>query len=187
MTKLIFLAGSARKESVNKKLAHAAEAIAKENGAQTTFVDLADYPMPIFCEDWEAENGRPDAATELRNLFAEHDGFLLSSPEYNSTITPLIKNTFDWMTRTVNSDEDGLAAFRGKACALTAASPGGLGGMRVLVPTRLWLSNISIHVIPTQFSLAFANDAYDDSGELKNPKMLEDTVKQLIETAKALK
>lgn len=187
--KLIFLAGSARKDSCNKKLARAAEAIAKDKGAQTTFIDLIDYDMPLLNEDWEAENGRPQAATELRNIFAEHDGFFLSSPEYNSSITPLIKNTFDWMTRTNSKDEDGLIAFRGKVCALGAASPGGLGGMRVLIPTRLWLSNISIHVIPSQFSLGGAFGAFDEDGTLKDEKqrgMLEGVIDQFISTAATL-
>ncbi len=188
--KLIFLAGSARKGSCNKKLARAAQTIAEEKGAQTTFIDLIDYDMPILNEDWEAENGRPEAATKLRKIFIEHDGFLLSSPEYNSSITPLIKNTFDWMTRTVNKDEDGLAAFKGKTVALAAASPGGLGGMRVLVPTRLWLSNIGAHVIPAQFSLAGAFDAFDDDGKLKDEKqraMLNGVVDELISTATRLR
>ena len=188
--KLIFFAGSARKDSCNKKLAKAAEKIAKEHDAQTTFIDLRDYELPIFCEDFEAENGMPQAAKDLKKLFIEHDGFLISSPEYNSSFSPLLKNTLDWMSR---GGDDNSNAFQGKVSAIVAASPGGLGGMRGLPHLRDLLTNIAMFgttVIPAQFALGGAYGAFDENGDLKDDKqksMLENVVKQFIETATALK
>lgn len=187
MPKLIFLAGSARKDSANKKLARAAEKIAKGLGAETRFVDLADYPLPIFCEDYEAENGMPDEAAALKKMFIEHDGFFIASPEYNSSFSPLLKNTLDWMSR---GGADGSNCFEGKVSAIAAASPGAIGGLRGLPPLRNLLTNIAMHgttVIPKQCALGGAYGAFDDNGDLKeeNP-MLSACVKQFVETAAAL-
>lgn len=187
--KLIFLAGSARKNSVNIKLAKAAAGLADMQGATATFIDLADYDMPIFNEDWEAENGLPQAAKDLRALFAAHDGFFVASPEYNSSFSALLKNTFDWMTRTGSADEDGLIAFRGKVAALSAASPGGLGGMRGLVPLRMWLGNIGVHIIPSQLAVPHAFKVFGDDGTIQDDgqkQALQDVVDQLIQTTKAM-
>ena len=185
--KLIFFSGSCRKDSVNKKLAKAASAMAEEIGAQATYIDLADYEMPLFNEDLESEHGLPDTTKTLKKLFADHDGFLIASPEYNSSFSPLLKNTLDWMTRPESKDEPMLMAFKGKICALTAATPGALGGIRGLVPLRMWLSNIGVHVIPNQFALGKAHNAFDENGNLTdNHPFFEDTIKQFVETAKAL-
>jgi NAD(P)H-dependent FMN reductase len=188
--KLIFFAGSARKASANKKLAAAAAAMAEDMGAQTTYIDLADYPMPIFCEDYEAENGLPENTKTLKKLFVGHDGFLIASPEYNSSFSPLLKNTLDWMTRPESKDEPILTAFKNKTAALTAASPGALGGLRGLIPLRMWLSNIQIHVIPQQFALGGAMAAFDENGALtdaKQKEMLSGVLQQFIDTTQALK
>ena len=185
--KLIFLAGSARKDSLNKKLAKAAAQKAEELGAQITYIDLADYPMPIYCEDLEAEQGLPENAKKLKALFAEHDGFLISSPEYNSTFSPLLKNTFDWMSRPSEKGEAPHPATKGKTVALMAATPGALGGIRVMVPLRLWFSNIGSHVIPTQFCLGKAHESFDgEDNYTGNNPLFEATLKEFIETAQAL-
>ena len=186
--KLIFLAGSARKDSVNKKLAKAAADKAKELGAEATFIDLKDYEMPIFCEDHESENGIPDAAHQLITLFKESDGFLIASPEYNSTFSALLKNTFDWMSRISEEGQPAHPATRGKIVALMSASPGPLGGIRGLTPLRLWLSSIGAHVIPNQFALGGAYGQFDDEGNFTgdNP-FFEITLKEFVETAQALK
>ncbi|MGH1398579.1 MAG: NADPH-dependent FMN reductase [Alphaproteobacteria bacterium] len=188
MPKLIFFAGSARKDSLNKKLARAAEKIAKDLGAQTTYIDLRDYELPIFCEDIEAEHGMPEAAQKLKALFIEHDGFFIASPEYNSTFSPLLKNTLDWMSR---GGADGTNCFKGKVTAIAAASPGPMGGLRGLPTLRNLLSNIAMHgttVIPAQCALGNAHKAFDDNGDLKteNP-FLTTCIKQLVETAEKLK
>ena len=188
--KLIFFAGSARKESLNKKLAQAAANTASDIGAEVTVIDLADYELPIYNGDFEDENGMPQAAIDLKELFASHDGFLVASPEYNSSYSALLKNTIDWMTRPHMDDEPFLMAFNGKIAALTAASPGGLGGLRGLAPLRVLLSNIGVHVIPTQMALSGAGKAFDAGGNLSDDKqnsMLTKVVKQLTGTAKKLR
>ncbi len=184
MPKLLFLAGSARKESYNKKLAKAASEKAASLGADVTLIDLADYPMPIFCEDLEAEQGLPDSAKALKKLFEAHDGFLISSPEYNSSFSPLLKNSLDWISRPENADEPRLMAFNSKVAALVAATPGALGGIRGLVPLRLWLSNIGVHIIPTQFCLAQAHQAFDGNGALlSNNPLFDATIAEFVKTA----
>ncbi len=188
--KLIFFSGSCRKDSANKKLAKAASAMAEDMGAMATYIDLADYEMPLFNEDLESEHGLPDAAKALKKLFADHDGFLIASPEYNSSFSPLLKNTLDWMTRPGSKDEPIMMAFKGKVAALTAASPGGLGGLRGLIPLRMWLSNIHIHVIPQQFALGGSMKAFDENGALTDDKQkgaLSGVLQQFIETAENLK
>lgn len=186
--KLIFLAGSARKESVNKTLAKAAAEKAESLGAEVTYIDLRDYDAPLFCEDYEAEHGMPQSIKDLKTLFAAHDGFLIASPEYNSTFSPLLKNTLDWMSR---SGEDGVNCFQGKVSAIMAASPGPQGGLRGLPTLRNLLSNIAMHgthVIPAQFALGHAYDAFGEDGALKdeNP-MFNAVIEQFVETVKRIK
>ena len=135
MPRILAFAGSARRDSFNKKLVSAAAEMARELGAEVTVVDLADYPMPIYDGDEESENGHPEASNKLYQLMKEHDGFLVACPEYNSSITPLLKNTIDWVSRTRDA-EPPLVAFTGKVVALLSASPGALGGMRGLVHVR---------------------------------------------------
>ncbi len=186
MSKLLFLAGSARKDSCNKKLARTACKLAESLGADATFIDLKDYPMPLFCEDEEAENGMPEHATRLKRLFQEHDGFFIASPEYNSSFSPLLKNVIDWMSRPSAKGETPMIAFKDKIAALGAASPGALGGLRGLVPLRMMLGNIAVHVIPNQIAITQAFQAFDEHGQLTDTaqqKMLKNVVAQLVETA----
>ena len=178
---LITLAGSTRKASVNKKLARLARDQARDAGADVEFLDLADYPLPIYDGDLEDREGIPAAAQELKARFRACDGFLIASPEYNSSLPPVLKNALDWISRRKDADEPPLAAYRGKVAALVAASPGGLGGLRGLVPLRMMLGNIGVHVIPDQFALAGAFDAFDDADQLLDPKQAE----QLTAVAKA--
>ena len=187
---LLFLAGSARKDSYNKKLARHAAAIAEKYGATAHFIDLKDYPMPIYDGDHEDEHGLPDQAKDLKKLFSESDGFLVAAPEYNSSLAPLLKNTFDWMSRKETEDEPPLMAFKGKTAALVAASPGGFGGLRGLIPLRMMLGNIGVHVIPDQLAIPQAHDAFDEEGHLKNAgqvKVLETVVKALVNVAGQLR
>jgi len=185
MAKLLFLAGSAGINSLNKKLARYACRLANDKGANAEFIDLKNYEMPLYCTDWELENGIPDAAKELKRKFQECDGFFIASPEYNSTFTPLIKNTIDWMSRPHEKNEAILSAYKGKIAALSSTSPGPLGGLRGLTPLRTMLSNIGVHVIPTQVAVGGA-DAIDDDGNLtkdKDIQMMQDVVDQFVATA----
>jgi len=189
MAKLLFLAGSARKESINKKLAQLAADVAQDTGAEATFVDLKDYDMPIYDGDAEAENGLPENAIKLKQLFAEADGFFVASPEYNSSMSPLLKNALDWISRPHEKGEAPLIAFKGKVAAIGAVSPGGLGGIRGLVPLRMMLGNIGVTVTPSQVAIGSGFQAFDEDGKLKDEKqdaMLQGVITEFVQTAERL-
>ncbi|MEM7020385.1 MAG: NAD(P)H-dependent oxidoreductase [Pseudomonadota bacterium] len=190
MPKLLFFAGSARRDSFNKKLAQNAADIGAELGAEATFVDLKDYAMPIYDGDLEAESGLPEAALQLKALFREQDGFFIASPEYNSSFPALLKNTLDWVSRPHEENEPMLAVLRDKVAAISSASPGGFGGLRGLVPLRMMLGNIGVTVVPNQLALSSAHQYFDEAGKLSDEtqrKMLRRVVQQFVETAAALK
>lgn len=164
--KILFLAGSARKESMNKKLAWQAYSTALEKGANASFVDLADYPMPLYDGDLEAADGLPENAKKLKQVFVEHQGLFIASPEYNSSLAPLLKNTIDWISRPQDSQESALIAYRGKVAALAATSPGYFGGLRGLVPLGMLLGNIGVDVMGQQLAIPFYGEAFDQTGSL---------------------
>ena len=185
--KILALAGSTRKDSFNKQLVTAAAKIAERLGADVTLLDLAEYSLPLFNQDLEAE-GTPENATRLKELFLEHDGLLISSPEYNSSITPLLKNTIDWVSRPVEG-EPRLAAYQGKTAALLSASGGALGGMRGLVHLRDILGNIGVLVMPSEAAVSRVQNAFNDAGEFideKQQSRVEAVVKSLVETTAKL-
>jgi chromate reductase, NAD(P)H dehydrogenase (quinone) len=167
--RILAFAGSARKASFNNQLVQIAAEGARTAGAEVTVLNLRDYPLPVFDQDLEEEHGTPENATRLKELFFNHDGLLISCPEYNSSITPLLKNTIDWVSRSAEG-EIPLQAYRGKVAALMAASPGGLGGLRGLVHVRAILSNIGVIVLPDQVAVPKAYEAFDDNGKFKDEK-----------------
>lgn len=166
--RLIAFGGSARRGSWNQQLAAVAGAMAADAGAEVTVLDLAEYPMPIMDEDVESAGGLPANVLKLKDLFKAHDGFLVSCPEYNGSITPLLKNTIDWLSRP-REGEATLACFDGKAAGLLSASPGGLGGIRGLVHVRAILGGIGAYVVPKQFALSAAHAAFGPDGSLADP------------------
>lgn len=186
--RILAFAGSTRAGSFNQQLVRFAAGLAREQGADVTLLDLSDYELPLFNEDVESE-GTPDGAKRLKEIFLAHEGLLISSPEYNSSISPLLKNVIDWVSRPVPG-EPRLAAYQGKVAGLLAASPGALGGMRGLVHLRDILGNIGVHVIPTEAAISGAQEAFDDAGELKaesQVKRVAGVVKQLVETTGRLR
>jgi len=170
--RILAFAGSARRESFNKHLVKIAAAAAEAAGAKVTLIDLADYPLPLFNQDLEAEHGLPEKAVALKKLFLENDGLLLSCPEYNSSITPLLKNTIDWVSRQAPG-EGPLAAYKGKVATLMSASPGRLGGLRGLVHVRAILGNIGVLVTPEQVAVSEAHGSFTPDGKHKDAKMHE--------------
>jgi NAD(P)H-dependent FMN reductase len=167
MAKILAFSGSARTDSYNQKLVKIAAVGAEQAGAEVTVINLADFPMPIFNQDTEAAEGIPESARQFKQLLIEHDGFLLASPEYNSAFSPLLKNAIDWASRKA-VDEPPLLAYRGKLAVIMAASPGALGGLRGLVFLRMLLGNIGVTVLPDQYALAQAAQAFDNDGGLLN-------------------
>jgi chromate reductase, NAD(P)H dehydrogenase (quinone) len=176
-TKILAFAGSARKESFNKKLAKIAAEGAKNAGAEVTYLDFCDLPLPLYDEDLEASEGLPDNVRQLKALMKAHHGFVIACPEYNSSITPLLKNVIDWASRPA-TDESPLACFTGKIALLMSASPGGLGGLRGLVHVRSILGNIGVLVLPDQKAIGNAPQAFDENGNLKD-KSQQEAIEQL--------
>lgn len=167
--RILAFAGSTRQESCNKKLVRIAAEAARAAGGEVTLIDLADYPLPIMDEDLE-KKGFPENASKLKQLFLEHEGLLISCPEYNSSITPLLKNTIDWVSRPL-SGEPRLAAYINKVAVLMAASPGALGGLRGLVHVRSILENIGVIVLPDQRAVPNAHQEFAADGQLRDDSL----------------
>ncbi len=167
--RILAFAGSTRKDSFNKRLVKIAAAGARSAGAEVTVLDLRDVPLPLYDGDLEAGEGLPPNAKKLKEIFLSHDGLLISSPEYNSSITAVLKNVIDWVSRPVPGEAP-LACFNGKVAAIMSASPGALGGLRGLVHLRAILGNINVLVIPDQIAVAKAHESFNDDGSLKDAK-----------------
>jgi chromate reductase len=163
--RILAFAGSTRRESFNKKLVQHAVKGAREAGADVTLIDLKDFPLPLFDQDLEAEHGMPENGAKLKKLFVDHHGLLISAPEYNSSITAVLKNAIDWVSRPAPG-EPGLVAFTGKVVTLMSASPGALGGLRGLVHVRSILGNIGAIVLPQQIAVPKAQEAFQSDGSL---------------------
>src|SRR5205823_1204324 len=168
--KIIAFAGSLRTDSFNKKLLVVAAEAARTAGAEVTVVDLRELALPLFDQDIEEAGGLPEGAKKFKALLRASDGFLIASAEYNSSITAALKNAIDWASRSESDDEPSLVAFRGKAAALMAASPGALGGLRGLVTVRSILGNIGVLVLPDQVAVSRSHEAFEPTGKLKDAK-----------------
>lgn len=158
--KLLAISGSLSTDSLNTKLLKVAIGAAEKAGADVTFCDLRELDLPIYDGDLESAQGLPGKVLELKDTMKAHDGFLFACPEYNSSITPALKNAIDWASRP-RDGEGPLECFDGKTAGLLAASPGALGGLRGLVVVRMLLGNIRVHVHPKQYaagSLTFNDD-----------------------------
>lgn len=179
MTKprILAFAGSTRTDSFNKKLVKIAAAGARDAGADVTIIDLRDFTMPLYDGDLEQKEGLPSNALNLKDLMKSHNGFLISSPEYNSSISGVLKNTIDWASRQ-SEGEQPLACFQGKVAGIMSASPGALGGLRGLVHVRSILGNIGVLVTPYQVAVSKAHEAFGADGSLKDKKQ-EDQVKKV--------
>ena len=177
--RILVFSGSTRKDSLNKKLARVAVESARKAGAEVTYVDLIDYEMPLYDGDYEDIHGLPEAASRLRKLFIDHDGLIISTPEYNGSLPAVLKNTIDWLSRK-QGDEPPLACFRGKTALLLAASPGALGGIRCLAHLNTILSGIQVMVLPEMKSVPKAHEKFDEQGNLID-KSLEQALQELTE------
>ena len=170
--RILAFAGSTRSDSWNQRILKIAAEGATDAGATVTQIELRNYPLPLFDQDLEQNDGHSENSHALKKLFAEHDALLLACPEYNSSITPLLKNTIDWVSRPL-ADEPRLAAFSGKIAALMSASPGGLGGHRGLVHVRSILSSIGVLVLPQQVSIPHIHQDFDPEGNMTNAEHRE--------------
>jgi NAD(P)H-dependent FMN reductase len=190
MPKIVAFAGSLRAGSYNKKLLAVAVEAARAAGAEVAVVDLRELALPLFDQDLEDASGLPDGAKRFKSLLREADGLLIASPEYNSSITAALKNAIDWASRTETDDEPSLVAFKGKAAALLAASPGALGGLRGLVTVRSILGNLGVLVLPDQVAIPTAHEAFNEAGQIKDERKAKQVARLasgLVELATKLK
>jgi NAD(P)H-dependent FMN reductase len=182
--KILVIPGSLRTGSHNARLAAAAAYQFVQAGAEVTRISLADFPLPIYDGDLQSKSGVPKNAINLKRMIGAHHGVLMVTPEYNSSVPPLVKNVIDWVTRVHDTQESRGQVFRGRPFAIAAASEGRLGGSRALAALRLILSACHAMVIPNQLALSFAGEAYDDMDRLKHAadiEALNALVRQLID------
>ena len=178
--KILAFSGSARAASVNKKFISIGARAAEGAGARVTLVDMADFDAPLYNGDLETERGLPDTMKAFKALMLDHHGFLISTPEYNGFFPALIKNTFDWCTRAEVEGENGMAATMGKPVGLMAASPGGLGGVRVIPRLRDCLAEYGCMAVSGFATLPGAMEAFNEDGSLKS-EHAQNTVNGLVQ------
>lgn len=169
VVRVLVLPGSTRTDSFSKKLGRAAAAIVKEAGGEATFVDLRDHPMPLYDGDLEAAEGLPAAAVALRAVVKQHHAVVFATPEYNASLSAVLKNAIDWLSRPYAA-EPGVSVWKNKTAGLLSASPGALGGMRALVHLRQVLMNLGVLVVTEQFALGNAATAFGADGRLADAK-----------------
>lgn len=169
--KILAFAGSLRKDSFNKQMVKVAVKGSEEALADVTLIDLKDYPLPIYDQDLETSEGIPENALKLKTLFLKNDGFLIASPEYNSSISGVLKNVIDWVSRPSQGETSYLCCFNNKVVVIMSASPGNLGGMRGLVHLRSIFGNINSIVLPNQKSIPNADKVFDGTGKMQDAKL----------------
>jgi chromate reductase, NAD(P)H dehydrogenase (quinone) len=187
--KILVIPGSLRTGSLNAKLAAVAAHELAKAGADVSRISLSDFPLPIYDGDLQAKSGVPKNAVNLKRMIGAHHGVLIVTPEYNSSVPALVKNTIDWVSRVQDPHETRGQVFRERAFAIAAASGGRLGGSRALAALRLILSACQATVIPNQLALSFAEHAYDEMDHLKHPAdidALEALVRQLIDVSQRM-
>jgi len=182
--KILVIPGSLRTGSLNARLAATAAREFTQAGADVTRISLADFPLPIYDGDLQGKSGVPKNAVNLKRMMSAHHGVLIVTPEYNSSVPPLVKNIIDWVSRVQDPQESRGQVFRERPFAIASASEGRLGGTRALAALRLILSACHATVVPNQLALSFASEAYDDMDRLKHPadvEALAALVRQLAE------
>lgn len=171
--KILVIPGSLRSGSLNARLAAVVAYELVQLGAEVSRISLADFPLPIYDGDLQTKSGVPKHAVNLKRMMSAHHGVLVVTPEYNSSVPPLVKNTIDWVSRVQDAQEARGEVFCGRAFAIAAASESRLGGTRSLAALRLILTACQATVIPNQLALSFAGSAYDDMERLKHPADIE--------------
>lgn len=187
--RILAFAGTTRVGSFNKSLVKIAAEGARKAGAEVTFLDLSHYPMPLYDADLEAEQGMPEPARRFKELLLVNDGLLISTAEYNSGPTAVLKNAVDWATRKGPGPLEEWP-FTDRYAALMCASPGALGGIRVLPMWRTMLSSIGVHILSDQYALSQAHEAFAEDGSLKDARkqaIVQGLGKKLADTLASLK
>ncbi|MEE4246766.1 MAG: NAD(P)H-dependent oxidoreductase [Kangiellaceae bacterium] len=187
--KLLVLAGSLRKASYNKALAKILAASAERAGAEVNYIELNDYPLPLFNEDDETANGIDNNALKIKAMMNEADGFIITSPEYNGSYSGALKNMVDWASRQAEG-EGMLESFKDKYAAIFSTSPGAFGGLRGLSQLRLLLSGLGTHLLADQIAIPKSHEAITEDGTLASDKRqasVDRVVAKLVDTIAKLK
>jgi chromate reductase, NAD(P)H dehydrogenase (quinone) len=187
--KILVIPGSLRSSSYNGRLAALAAKELALADADVTRISLVDYPLPLFDTEMTAEAATPQNAVLLRRMLEAHQGVFVTSPEYSASVTPLVKNTIDWLSRPRSRGEPAYEVFKDRVFAIGAASAGADGGVRSLMALRQILElGCGALVIPEQITVANAADAFDDMDDLKDPNLalsLKELVRRLVELVRA--
>lgn len=188
--KILVIPGSLRTGSHNARLAALAVKELALAEADVTRISLADYPLPLFDADLAANSGLPHHAVQLKRMLTAHQGVFIASPEYSASVTPLLKNAIDWISRVREHGEPTYAAFKGRVFAIGAASSGTGGGLRSLMALRQILElGCGALVIPEQVALPRADQAFDDMDNLKDESLaaaLKAVARRLVELASVI-
>jgi len=172
MAKLLVFSGSSRRESVHTRLAVLLASVAEQEGAQTTLIRLEDFDIPIYNGDLEEEHGLPGDIKRLKALLSENTGLIITCPEYNGFMTPLLINTINWCTRSEEATPD-LSGFADKAVLVASGSPSSLGGIRANTHLKTMLSGIGAIVFPQSLTVPATHQAFDSHGGLAQASMGE--------------
>ena len=176
--KILAFAGSTRADSYNQKLLEEASSMVREMGAEVTIIHLNDYHMPFYDADLEKEEGMPKNAQKLRQLMIESDAIIIASPEYNSSVSGILKNTIDWASRGENGGPS-RDAFKEKNFAIMSASPSKMGGSRGLKHLRAILENVGAIVVPQEVTVSEAHLYFSQEEKKENP-LLRETLEVLL-------
>ena len=169
-------------------LARIALQTAKKVGAETTFVDLQDFNIPLYCDDLVATEGIPKGVLQFKQLLNSHNGFFIASPEYNGSLTGVLKNAIDWATIKADGEER-MSCWNGKIAGLASASPGGLGGIRGLHHLRTILAGIGTFVLPNHLAVGNSTENLQNEKQITDEKLqlqLESLTHEMVRVIRAL-
>lgn len=169
--KILVFAGSIRTGAYSGRTADVAQRELAVQGAEVTRISLGDYPLPLMDEDLEREEGIPQNAVKLARLFAAHDAILICTPEYNSSMPPLLKNAIDWVSRVRRIDGRAISPFSGRVAGICSSSEGHFAGIRSASHLRAVLSHIGMEVIAPQVSVPNAGEAFEKGGDFGDERL----------------
>ena len=176
--RILAFAGSLRRASINKRVLKTAIRGAEAAGADVTYIDLRDYPMPVYDPDDYEAHGFDENALKLQGLLTQHEGLLIASPEYNGSLPAALKNAIDWASRPSDRYDRGKV-FRGKVAAIMTASPGSLGGVRSLAHLRGVLTSVGVLVLPQEVAVTFAEGRFAGDGEEMTDEKMKGSLEAL--------
>jgi chromate reductase len=174
--KILAFAGSLREKAFTRRIVKVAVEGARKAGAEVNYIDLKDYPMPLYSADLQDAEGFPPSAAAFQKLLLEYDGLLIASPEYNASLPGGLKNVIDWTSR-ANGDLKTADCYKGKFAAIMTASPGSFGGIRCLKHLRDVLTILSVNTLPTEIAVSFVAGKFDGDSDT----MTDDRTKSMLE------